>query len=438
LTRLEHEWVTAELDQASSDSDQTASDSDQTASDSDQTSAERDEAQSEADQLISDRDQAIADRDRAAESAISRVEGAYELSRAERLAGRRARIATSMERDVSAADRLRQASLRDASAHARDRSAEDRDRTAAERDEAAEGLEHSLGLSSVSAGEARERMSQARARAAADRVRAGADRRQAALDRDRAAEERALASAELRSAEAHTQATLATVVAGVAHNFNNLLAIVLLSAEQLVPAVGLPERAELEQIIIAADRGAEITAQLLAFAGLGNDGPTPVRPSSAIRELEPTLARLMDSDIALEIALDTDDGQVFMDAKDFDRIVVNLVLNARDAMPAGEKIRIASGPRSLTQAQAAELGREPGDYVDRSVSDAGIGISAEMQERMFDPFFTTKGGQSTGLGLATVRRVVERAGGWIDVRSTLGAGTTLLVTLPQMGGQAIA
>jgi signal transduction histidine kinase len=284
----------------------------------------------------------------------------------------------------------------------------------------------------ASAAEAREWAAQVRARAAADRARAAADREQAAADRAKAAEERALARAELRSAEEHSQETLGTLVGGIAHNFNNLLAIVLLSAERLVVGVGRPERAELEQIIIAADRGAEITAQLLVFAGLGNVGPSPVRPSSAIRDLEPTLSRLMDAGVGLDIELQPGDPQVFVDAKEFDHLVVNLVLNARDAMPGGGTVKIASAPRALTEDQAAELGRDPGAYVDLSVSDAGTGISAELQERMFDPFFTTKGGQSTGLGLATVQRVVEKAGGWIDVSSTPGSGTTFRVTLPEL------
>ncbi len=422
--RVEREWVASETDQ-------TAAESDQTSSDSDQTSADSDEARAESDQLSSDRDQATADRERDALAPTARPEAAYELSRAERQAGGRARRVASAEREATAAERLEQASKRDAGAHARDLSAEARDRNAAERDQISEALDRGHDVPLSSALEARERAAAARARAAGDRARAAGDRKQAASDRANAAAERAYARSQLRSAEAHTEETLGALVSGVTHNFNNLLAIVLLSAEQLASRADVPGRADLQKIIIAADRGAEITAQLLVFAGLGSEALSPVTPSSAIRELEPTLSRLMDDGVAIDFALDPEDLQVFVGAEDFNHLVVNLVLNARDAMPGGGTVKIATASRSFTKEQAGEFGRDPGGYVDVSVSDTGSGISAELQERMFDPFFTTKGGESSGLGLATVRRVVDRAGGWIEVRSSLEEGTTFSVALPE-------
>lgn len=417
----QQEQARVENERTASESDQSAADADQTLSDSDQTSSERDEARSDADQLTSNRDQAVADRERATGLLEGAPDEGYELSRAERLAGTMARAASSEKREATAADRIRQAARRDAGAQVRDHQAEQRDESAGERDELAEVLEREVGLPRTAATEARERAAKVRARAAADRARAAGDRERAAADRASAAEERALARAELAAAQAHARASAGQLAGGVVHNFNNLLAIVLLYAHQLLPLTAPREREDLEQIISAADRGTEITAQLLAFAGLGRSEPSAVQPSVAIRELAPTLQRLMSAGVGLDLQLDAAGPSVLLDAADFEHLVLNLVLNARDAMPEGGTVTIASRARALTEAQAAEQGVDPGGYVSVSVSDTGTGVAEDVKQRIFDPFFTTKGPGSTGLGLATVDRVVEKAGGWIELESTPGA-----------------
>ena len=135
--------------------------------------------------------------------------------------------------------------------------------------------------------------------------------------------------------------------------------------------------------------------------------------------------------VGIDLRLDPDEPKVMVDAAEFDHIVMNLALNARDAMPDGGTITIVCSTEKLTSEQSVDHGVERGRYVRVSVSDTGTGVPADAQERIFEPFFTTKGRESTGLGLATVQGVVDRAGGWIDVQSAPGKGTTLCMTLPE-------
>ena len=250
-----------------------------------------------------------------------------------------------------------------------------------------------------------------------------AGREQAAADRAVAAEERAPARA------AHQ--AVGQLAGGIAHNFNNLLAIVLLYAHQLtLRAQESAERSDVEEIIAAADRGAELTRQLLRFAGLGKTSESPIEPSEAIRKLQPALRCLMSNDIGIDLQIAPHGHPVMVDPAEFDHIIMNLVLNARDAIPNGGTITIASTSRMVEQQDGAKYGVEPGEYISVTVSDTGVGIHEDVLGRIFEPFFTTKGQDSMGLGLATVYGVVGQAGGWVDVQTELGAGTTFHVTLP--------
>ncbi len=429
----ERDQTVAEADQAFSDSDQTAAEVDQTSSDSDQTSSERDEAQAEVDQLISNRDQASADRERDAHRGDGESDSAYETSRAERLAGTLVRNLTSEERIGTTADRLEQSAQRDEGARTRDLSADARDLAAAQRDRVADEMERELARGHTAVGAARDQAAAVRARAASNRARAASDREQAAADRASAAEERALARAELKHAQAHANQVVGQLADGVAHNFNNLLSIVLLYAHQLIPrARESTERRDIEEIIVAANRGAELTRQLLRFAGLGKTGGSPVEPSEAIRELEPALRRLLGSDIGIDLQIEPrgHPAMVEVDPAEFDHIIMNLVLNARDAMPGGGTITVASTSRTLAPQDAAEHGVEPGEYSSLTVSDTGVGIHEDVLGRIFEPFFTTKSPGRVGLGLATVYGAVGQAGGWVDVQTEVGSGTTFHVTLP--------
>jgi signal transduction histidine kinase len=217
----------------------------------------------------------------------------------------------------------------------------------------------------------------------------------------------------------------------VAHNFNNLLAIILLHAHELIPrAPDAIERNDIEEIIAAADRGAELTGQLLRLAGLGNTGESPVEPNEAIRQLDPTLRRLLGSTTKIDIQLKPQGRTVMVHPGEFDHIIVNLVLNACAAMPNGGTVTLASASRVVDKEHAAERGVDPGEYVTVTVSDTGVGIKEDVLGRIFEPFFSTNGRDGVGLGLATVRGVVCQAGGWIDVRTEVGAGTTFYVALP--------
>jgi signal transduction histidine kinase len=416
-----------EIDRAAaSEIDQTIADADQTLSDADQTSAESDEAQAEADQRVSNRDQAAADR----EAGGTRAEhtGAYERSRAERLAGTLARRATSEERLETGIARLEHSASRDASADLRDLVAAANDRASAQRDHASSEAEPATSAE----GAAVEHLAAARARVAADRIRAATDRERAAADRTAAARDRAAANTELRSARAGYADEVDQLAGGMAHNFNNLMAIVLGYASQAMRQAETPAgRRDLEEIITAADRAAALTGALLEYAGLSKSGRTPVDPSQAIRELESKLRELMAADIALDFQLDAHGAQLVVDAAEFDRIILNLALNARDAMTDGGMATFVTKSRTIRAQDAnGDDVPAPGDYIDVSVSDTGEGIPAEILDRVFEPFFTTRGSQHPGLGLATVRHVVDAAGGWIDIDTEIDSGTTIRFTFP--------
>jgi signal transduction histidine kinase len=138
----------------------------------------------------------------------------------------------------------------------------------------------------------------------------------------------------------------------------------------------------------------------------------------------------MSSDIGIDLQIEPQGHQVMMDPAELDHIIMNLVLSARDAMPNGGTVTVASTSRTIEQEDAAEHGVEPGEYMSLTVSDTGAGIHEDVLGRIFEPFFTTKGQGGVGLGLGTVHGAVGQAGGWVDVQTEPGAGTTFHVTLP--------
>jgi signal transduction histidine kinase len=285
---------------------------------------------------------------------------------------------------------------------------------------------------SSAANQARDRAAADRTRAAADRTRAAADRTRAAADREAAARDRVLARAELMKARARNGEDVGALAGTIAHNLNNLMAIVVGYANRLVAgAQGATTREDLEQIIAAADRATALTKALLAFAGLAKSGKTPVDPAQAIRDLEPRLRALADAGVGFDLRLDPQEILVMVDAAEFDQAIINLAINASDTMPDGGTITLTSAHRAVASEEAQRHGVHAGCYAEVSVADTGAGIAADTCERIFDPFFTTKGSANTGLGLATLRAIVEHAGGWIDVQTEIGAGTTLRMALPE-------
>ncbi|MDX2192979.1 MAG: PAS domain-containing protein [Gemmatimonadales bacterium] len=217
---------------------------------------------------------------------------------------------------------------------------------------------------------------------------------------------------------------------GIAHDFNNILTVITGYCELL--QFSLPDeptlRADVEQVHRAALRAAGLTRQLLAFSRRQVVQPRVIDVNEVVRTLEPMLRRLIGEDVELEVALAPDAGSVRADPGQLEQVLVNLVVNARDAMPEGGRIAIATA----RDARDREWdGVPPGEWSAIAVSDTGVGMDAETRARIFEPFFTTKElDKGTGLGLSTVHGIVTQAGGHVLVESAPGAGATFRVLLP--------
>lgn len=220
---------------------------------------------------------------------------------------------------------------------------------------------------------------------------------------------------------------------GVAHDFNNALTVMIGCAElgrRSVPD-GHPAREHFEEIVTVAQRAAEVTRQLLALAKKQILQPKVVRLDDVVLRTDQMLRRLIGEDIELITVLAAERWPVFIDPGQVEQVLVNLVVNARDAMPEGGKLRIESAYRQLDASAAAARGLEPGRWVELCVSDTGAGMTPEVQARIFEPFFTTKEpNRGTGLGLATCQAIVEHAGGRIAVESAVGRGSRFEISLP--------
>ena len=220
---------------------------------------------------------------------------------------------------------------------------------------------------------------------------------------------------------------------GVAHDFNNLLTVITGYSELLLGgSVALPEsvRTGLEEIKKAADRGGSLTRQLLIFSRKQKLSLKSVNLNDLVANMEKMLGRLIGEDISLFTRLQPDLGLVRADVGQFEQVVMNMVVNARDAMPDGGKLTIETSNVSL-QTQQPDL--KPGPHVLMAISDTGIGMTPETQSHIFEPFFTTKeSGKGTGLGLATAYGIVKQSNGGIRVYSEPGQGTTFRIYLPRV------
>ena len=236
---------------------------------------------------------------------------------------------------------------------------------------------------------------------------------------------------EAKLSQAQKMEAVGQLAGGIAHDFNNLLTIASGHARRLVRREELASaRGELSQIITATDRAAELTRQLLAFARRGEGEVVRLDANETLRALQPMLRRLLDEDIAFDVTLGDDVPTVLGDRGNLEQIVMNLFLNARDAMPQGGLLTVATSSIDVPPEQAAGLGAQPGTYLVLRVADTGTGIEAEVLTHIFEPFFTTKPGKGTGMGLATLYGLVEQAGGYVEVDSEVGVGTTFCVALP--------
>jgi two-component system cell cycle sensor histidine kinase/response regulator CckA len=233
--------------------------------------------------------------------------------------------------------------------------------------------------------------------------------------------------------------SVGALAGGIAHDFNNLLTAIGGSAEAaLAREPEGPAAAELRQIMESAGRGAALVKQLLAFARQQAMNPRVVELNAAVSAMATLLRRLLGSRVRLGLDLEEPGRRVRIDPSQLDQVIMNLALNARDAMPEGGQLRIAT--RHAVVLQPERVGQEelpPGRYAVLEVSDSGAGIPPEVLPRIFDPFFTTKREQGgTGLGLATVHGIVRQSGGFIAAESWVGSGTSFRIWLPRHDGPA--
>jgi PAS domain S-box-containing protein len=223
---------------------------------------------------------------------------------------------------------------------------------------------------------------------------------------------------------------------GVAHDFNNLLTVIsgytALGLETLAPED--PLRAPLEEIGDAALRASALTGQLLAFSRKQLVKPNVFNLNDRVVQMHKMLRRLIGEHIQLELALDQTIGPIRADPGQIDQVIINLVLNARDAMPKGGHLLVETAPLELGAEYAGtHLSVQPGPHIMLAVTDSGTGMTPEVQSRLFEPFFTTKeAGKGTGLGLATVYGIVKQAAGTIFVYSEQDRGSTFKILFPRV------
>lgn len=236
----------------------------------------------------------------------------------------------------------------------------------------------------------------------------------------------------------HKLETLGRQAAGIAHDFNNLLTVICGCSDLLKQTTTLSEdqRAAIDQIAQTTGRATSLTAQLLAYCQGQIVQPVVVDLNYVITNLNQLFRRLIGEHIGLSTALAPSLGLVRADPTQLEQVLLNLVVNARDAMPQGGQLTIETANIELDDTYVRHHpGSYPGSYVKLAVRDTGMGIDEATRARMFEPFFTTKGeGKGTGLGLSIIYGIVKQSGGYIAVDSEPGHGTTFQVYLPRIGG----
>jgi signal transduction histidine kinase/CheY-like chemotaxis protein len=238
--------------------------------------------------------------------------------------------------------------------------------------------------------------------------------------------------------QAHKMEAIGQLTGGIAHDFNNLLTAVVGHLEMAQPRVERDPRTSglVQAALRAADRGATLTRHLLTFARRQHLEPRPVDIAAVIEEVEKMLRQTIGPDIRLAIHVESDLSRAWVDPNQFELAILNLALNARDAMPIGGTLRIAA-ENGRTEIGVSPPDLAPGDYLVISVSDTGTGMNSETLEHAFEPFFTTKEpGRGSGLGLSIVHGFAAQSGGSVQITSSPGNGTIVDLWLPPAKGDA--
>ncbi len=256
---------------------------------------------------------------------------------------------------------------------------------------------------------------------------------------ERARAEDALRRTEVQLQQSQKMEAVGRLAGGVAHDFNNMLTVIRgyseLVLSRLAPTDGF--RKELEEVKKAADRASGLTGQLLAFSRRQFIAPKVLDLNAVIHNMEGMLRRLLGEDIVeLCTVLDPDVGQLKADPGQVEQVIMNLAVNARDAMPSGGRLTVETGNVQFgNRRNRPPMGAEPGSYIALVVRDTGHGMDEETQSHIFEPFFTTKEkGKGTGLGLSTVYGIVKQSGGFIEVESKPGRGATFKIFFPRVDG----
>jgi signal transduction histidine kinase len=236
--------------------------------------------------------------------------------------------------------------------------------------------------------------------------------------------------------QAQKMEIIGQLAGGVAHDFNNILTVIQGNASLLQNTELKPEESQecMQQIAQAAERAATLTRQLLMFSRKQVMQPVNLNLNEVVAQMSKMLRRVLGEHISLQSNYAADLPLICADTGMIEQILMNLVVNARDAMPTGGSLTITTGVKNVDAEQATQTpGASPGLHVWLSVGDTGCGITPENLQRLFEPFFTTKEvGKGTGLGLATVYGIVQQHHGWINVASEVNRGTTFQIYFPTL------
>jgi two-component system, cell cycle sensor histidine kinase and response regulator CckA len=241
-------------------------------------------------------------------------------------------------------------------------------------------------------------------------------------------------SLERQLAQSQRLEAIGQLTGGIAHDFNNLLTVIVGCGELALGALlgSDPQRGNIDEILAAAHHATLLIKHLLAFSQQQIVEPKELQLNDVVAGIESILRRLTGNKAELSIVLRPKLSHITADQGQVEQVIVNLVVNARDAMPDGGQLRIETEEEELGESAAEELGVRAGHFVALTVTDTGTGMTEETRQRLFEPFFTTKApGKGTGLGLSTVYGVVRQNGGHIRVASTLGEGTEFRILLPR-------